>query len=1850
MNVNYRNKLIAIVLCFCMLFINIPAYKSQAIEQTLNDENIETIGSEAEEIVTDEKLEEDSADLDTIDDDTPEMMFKLLGEKQAYSELSDNEKQSVSQFFGVNDGLMQEAEGKGLNLLDSINVVSRSVRYDIQLEQMIDIISSQSDLQQLDSKLIKYDAFIKRYEVDQSLRQDIRSLFLANYDSPYIYAAYVISQATQLDINILIVQDEQHPQLQIAELGELTEDEQEVVEHIASQWAINLIALQDYRIREDITWKALLAQISAFVKQYEIKETPTEQLRGISSLQSEPPQVDYNKYIQSPYNIAQNNNEVVQGGTGYLSYSIGNYMLAGRNGLDLALGVSYDSSDANLLEADFYYYSSSYTDYDYQVSYGAKAYYSNWIGTGPFPSGDIAEKVDGTYETFEQAQARATTLIGQSYVTEDYWSDGTDLIVQYYAIIEPVYDPVDSYSSTIKEDRTYPHTYSELQNNLGSGWSFAFSSIEKDRQGSLYLHLSSGGKYRIQMTAAADDSNLENYTLKDIRLEADSGSYTNAQNQKSAYVLIHSSGYKEYFADDGRLLAMRDRYGNTIAFEHQVINNHPVISKITDTLGRIVTFQYQTISNGKTLTVTLPDSSTIQYISESLPNKAGEYVLKKIIDQAGRETSFTYDVQGCTANFSFFNKNTRSKQNSNACLTQVTHPTGAVTKYTYEKAVSNLGSQGSAEFYRIKTREDIADGISNNKLTYTYTDNFSGYPTYSDASALPTSFQFSMTAAQPNNVSTTYTFNNKHLTVKSELKNGAQPVKVIEYQHNADKLPTVIKTTNYNIGTTQNASSTEQYTYDAWGNVLSYTNALNQQTTFTYDNVFHFKTSETMTMNANITQKTEWTIQPATGNVTQKKQHHKVNGVDKSIVTNYNYDMYGNVVTETINKHDGGSVTLNYEYSSTYSNGYLTRMYQTVRQVDNTSHVLQYRYNYNIKTGDVTSYLDGEGRTYQYQYDKLGRLTKLVNPDQSTQQLNYDDVNNIVTATNEMGYKTRNLYDRLGRLVKVQTYKNGTWLTQEEKNYDELSRVSWSKDVSGDATSYQYDVLDRATRITNPDSTYKQIRYYDAWLNEGNTSRMETIDEAGYIATTYYDKLGSKVAEQLVDKVRYEYDVAGNVTKFTDANGKQTLYTYDDLNRLIKVTNALNETTSYEYDHFGNVIKIIHPNGDNVQSIYDDAGRVSKKIDGMGLIEQFIYDRNNNLIRRTDPEGQVFTYTYDNRNRLTKITATNASGTYTQTFTYNLAGQRLTAQSDGRTFQYAYHADDGSLVKVTYPDQKFISLSSFEAESRVEMKEPFGMSFHFMYDNRNRLDRISIGAPNSPPQVDYSYTANGKLAATQFMGTVEQGNINNPGMKQEYRYYTNAANQLQTVQHKKPDGTVLNSYSYSYDKNFNINKVDSSIQGSGATSYSFTYDEINRINTSTDGSESYSYDLRGNRLTMQSNKNKVYEDAQYKYNIWGQLVEVVNTRGTTKYIYDPDGMLYERTDANGERNRYYFLQSKLIAEGVVAANNTATLKMRYVHGHGVAFQNGPDGTAYYYKNGHGDVVELRNAAGELLNQYSYDIWGNPEKVMGSNHNIFRYSGEYWDEDTGLQYLRARWYDPSIGRFISEDTYEGDVTNPLTLNLYTYVHNNPLIYVDPSGNRIVVVGDDEYKKQVLSDLQELTSINLQMDKDGVVTQIEAICPTPESDLAKGSQLIYELIAHDKTVTIEEYDKNNGHAIPDSGFKSIYGRGSNSTIQYNTNYNSNHLSYNSELNRSEYQRVSSYITLGHELIHARSHMNGTRIDPSKKVTYTYIDENGVKHTIKAKKNELVTVGIIKHKDFNITENDLRLEHGFNNRIRY
>ena len=107
-------------------------------------------------------------------------------------------------------------------------------------------------------------------------------------------------------------------------------------------------------------------------------------------------------------------------------------------------------------------------------------------------------------------------------------------------------------------------------------------------------------------------------------------------------------------------------------------------------------------------------------------------------------------------------------------------------------------------------------------------------------------------------------------------------------------------------------------------------------------------------------------------------------------------------------------------------------------------------------------------------------------------------------------------------------------------------------------------------------------------------------------------------------------------------------------------------------------------------------------------------------------------------------------------------------------------------------------------------------------------------------------------------------------------------------------------------------------------------------------------------------------------------------------------------------------------------------------------------TYYYQTNYRGDVVALTDSAGAVVATYEYDAYGNLLKETGNVENPYRYAGYRYDGETGLYYLQSRYYNPETGRFLTRDTFEGFENEPLSLNKYSYVHNNPVVYVDPDG--------------------------------------------------------------------------------------------------------------------------------------------------------------------------------------------------------
>ena len=181
-----------------------------------------------------------------------------------------------------------------------------------------------------------------------------------------------------------------------------------------------------------------------------------------------------------------------------------------------------------------------------------------------------------------------------------------------------------------------------------------------------------------------------------------------------------------------------------------------------------------------------------------------------------------------------------------------------------------------------------------------------------------------------------------------------------------------------------------------------------------------------------------------------------------------------------------------------------------------------------------------------------------------------------------------------------------------------------------------------------------------------------------------------------------------------------------------------------------------------------------------------------------------------------------------------------------------------------------------------------------------------------------------------------------------------------------------------------------------------------------------------------------------EYDLFGRLT---NADGAV-YTYGPDDL--RRTKVIGANTtQFVWNNDNMVAELVSGAVQT-----RYLYGINLICSIAGTTTKYYLYNAHGDVVQLASSTGAVIKTYRYDAFGVEVSPDANDANPFRYCGQYFDKETGTYYLRARYYDPEIGRFISQDGMEyAKDKDPLSLNLYTYCSGNPVMYDDPSGHWI-----------------------------------------------------------------------------------------------------------------------------------------------------------------------------------------------------
>ena len=472
---------------------------------------------------------------------------------------------------------------------------------------------------------------------------------------------------------------------------------------------------------------------------------------------------------------------------------------------------------------------------------------------------------------------------------------------------------------------------------------------------------------------------------------------------------------------------------------------------------------------------------------------------------------------------------------------------------------------------------------------------------------------------------------------------------------------------------------------------------------------------------------------------------------------------------------------------------------------------------------------------------------------------------------------------------------------------------------------------------------------------------------------------------------------------------KVTSYVQDEENRSVKVTASISSTDilEYTYDERG-YVKTVEKNNEHK----------------LGLA----YDGNGNLTLLKELTSSVYTpdsitfYKYDTRGYLT--------GAYSEgTLTYKTSG---------------YDRNGYSILAETAEGGELLASYVTRADGLIEqVTDGAGNVTKYQYNQQKQVTGLTITAVDGTTLYSEanSYDKNGSLLTQSISGA---------GYDTEKNSYTYDA--LDRLLNETKNGTTT---SYTYDSMGNrLTKK----QGGVTTTYA--YDLCNKLLSETTGSEvtEYAYDALGN-LTAKTDSTGV---TTHSYDAMNQLTETVNPDGTwQRNTYDASGirsMIAENGvttefmtfnglvlggyNRDGEQTEHYYYGNSLLAVEYAVGNNSA---------------NAENDLYYYLKNSHGDVIGLTDNNGTLTETYRYDAFGTLTSIQSLNENgvlektetaisRFLYAGEQLDNTTGLYYLRARQYDTVLGRFTQEDTYLGDGRN-----LYVYVSNNPLKYVDPSGH-------------------------------------------------------------------------------------------------------------------------------------------------------------------------------------------------------
>jgi len=735
-------------------------------------------------------------------------------------------------------------------------------------------------------------------------------------------------------------------------------------------------------------------------------------------------------------------------------------------------------------------------------------------------------------------------------------------------------------------------------------------------------------------------------------------------------------------------------------------------------------------------------------------------------------------------------------------------------------------------------------------------------------------------------------------------------------------------------------------------------------------------------------------------------------------------------------------------------------------------------YTYDNNSNKVTETVNGH--TTSYQYDAMNRLTLVTYPTTpaTTMSYTYDFRGNVIDATDQSGHVTHNEYDLPGRLVAVTLGYGTADASRRTIAYDAANRMTSETDANNHTTTYNYDEADRLISVLDAKNQATSYVYDDAgnWISMTDpnlhTTQYQYDVRRRLRKTTFHDTTFTTQT----------YDGAGLVASVTDQAGKVVNYNYDDAEQLVSVVQAnhpdsAHNTTIYAYDPHGSLTTVTDANSHTTTTQFDLLDRQSSlTLPGGGSGATSTYDLFGNRLTLTDSIGKTTTYGYDGVNRLTSKTPDSSLGEPVVSFTYTGTGKRASMTDASGTTTYTYDNQDRLKTKVTPQGTLTYTYDAVGNAASINSSNANGASVNYIWDELNRLASvIDNRLPPSQNTTTYVYDPGSNLATVTYPN----------GVQSSFTYDT--LNRLTTL----PITKTSTIASYTYGIGPAGNRQSSTEMGGRAAAY--TYDGIYRLTNETIGSDphgnngsvGYGLDPVGNRLsqtsslsgiasgsftydandrlateTYDTNGNTIVSGARtFAYDFENRLKSVNN--GAVSIQYDGDGNRVAKT-VGGVTTRY--LVDDLNPNGyaqVIEELVNGTVQRVYTYGKirisQNQFVNSTWTPSFYGYDGAGSVRLLTGATGAVTDTYDYDSWGNAVNVTGSTLNVYLYAGEQFDADLGVYYLRARYFNPLAGRFLTRDTDAGRIKAPITLHKYLYAYADPVNHWDPSGHGGLTAG-------------------------------------------------------------------------------------------------------------------------------------------------------------------------------------------------